>query len=335
MDTLIFLAVAAAVTCLTLIGFYTLSRGAKQVEGRLQERTGSDPMIGGSTPELLLGDLTPAMAGQIPISEADRTSLERELRSAGYYRPTALMEYAALRGLLVVVPLLGAAVLALFFTESLNTGIYVWVGGIILAILGYSIPRVYLYYRARARMHAIERGLPTAIDMLTLCLGAGLNVLTSVRRVAQELHLPYPILADEMEIVSRQAELRTLEFALAQFAERVGLPQVRNISVILTQSENLGTDAVSILREYADNMRINQRQRAEELANKAPFKLLFPAYLLAFGAAIFLIAPTALEFSEFQKSNLIQNSIRQAREVLERPALPPGATPPGEETPAQ
>jgi tight adherence protein C len=335
METVIFLAVAAAVTSLTLIGYYTLSRGAKRVEGRLQERTDSDPMMGGSTPELLLGDLTPAMAGQIPISEADRTALERELRSAGYYRPTALMEYAALRGLLVVVPLLGAAVIALFFTESLNTGIYVWVGGIILAVLGYSIPRVYLYYRSRARMHAIERGLPTAIDMLTLCLGAGLNVLTSVRRVAQELHLPYPILADEMEIVSRQAELRTLEFALAQFAERVGLPQVRNISVILTQSENLGTDAVSILREYADNMRINQRQRAEELANKAPFKLLFPAYLLAFGAGIFLIAPTALEFGEFQKSNLIQNSIRQATDVLKRPALPPGAAPAGEEAPGQ
>lgn len=335
MEILIFLAVAAAVTSLTLIGYYTLSRGAKQVEGRLQERTDSDPMIGGSTPELLLGDLTPAMAGQIPISEGDRTALERELRSAGYYRPTALMEYAALRGLLVVIPLLAAAVIALFFTESLNTGIYVWVGGIILAVLGYSIPRVYLYYRSKARMHAIERGLPTAIDMLTLCLGAGLNVLTSVRRVAQELHLPYPILADEMEIVSRQAELRTLEFALAQFAERVGLPQVRNISVILTQSENLGTDAVSILREYADNMRINQRQRAEELANKAPFKLLFPAYLLAFGAGIFLIAPTALEFGEFQKSNLIQNSIRQATDVLKKPVLPPGAEPAGEETPGQ
>ncbi len=322
METLIFLAIAVGVAGLVLTGYFYLSRGAKQVEGRLQATTDSDPMIGGSTPELLLGDLTPAMAGQIPISEQDRTALERELRSAGYYRPTALMEYAALRGMLVLLPLLAAAALALF-TESLQTGLYVWGGGIILAILGFSLPRIFLYYRGRMRMHAIERGLPTAIDMLTLCLGAGLNVLTSLRRVAQELHLPYPILAEEMEIVSRQAELRTLEFALAQFADRVGLPQVRNISVILTQSENLGTDAVSILREYADNMRVNQRQRAEELANKAPFKLLFPAYLLAFGAAIFLISPTALEFSQFQKSNLIQDAIHQATEQLKAPVIPP------------
>jgi tight adherence protein C len=317
--TIVFMVVAT----LVLTGWFYFSRGAKQVEGRLQERTDSDPMIGGSTPELLLGDLTPAMAGQIPISEQDRTALERELRSAGYYRPTALMEYAALRGMLVLVPLLVAAAVALLFTESLQTGLYVWGGGVLVAILGFSLPRIFLYYRGQARMHAIERGLPTAIDMLTLCLGAGLNVLTSLRRVAQELHLPYPVLGDEMEIVSRQAELRTLEFALAQFAERVGLPQVRNISVILTQSENLGTDAVSILREYADNMRVNQRQRAEELANKAPFKLLFPAYLLAFGAAIFLISPTALEFSQFQKSNLIQDAIRQATDQLKEPVAPP------------
>jgi tight adherence protein C len=323
METLVLVAVFGVVMTLVMIGYFYFSREAKQVEGRLQATTDSDPMMGGSTPELLLGDLTPAMASQIPISEQDRTALERELRSAGYYRPTALMEYAALRGMLVLIPLLTAAAVALMFTESLQTGLYVWGGGIILAILGFSLPRIFLYYRGKARMHAIERGLPTAIDMLTLCLGAGLNVLTSLRRVAQELHLPYPVLADEMEIVSRQAELRTLEFALAQFADRVGLPQVRNISVILTQSENLGTDAVSILREYADNMRLNQRQRAEELANKAPFKLLFPAYLLAFGAAIFLISPTALEFSQFQKSNLIQDAIRQATDQLKAPVVPP------------
>jgi tight adherence protein C len=326
MDTLAMVAVATGVAALVYGGYYFLSLPAKQVAGRLQERTDSDPMLGGSTPELLLGDLTPAMAGQIPITEQDRTALERELRSAGYYRPTALMEYAALRGTLVLLPLLAAAVVALFMDEY-QTGLYVWGAGILLAILGYSLPRIYLYYRGRARMHAIDRGLPTAIDMLTLCLGAGLNVLTSVRRVAQELHLPYPVLAEEMEIVSRQSELRTLEFALAQFADRVGLPQVRNISVILTQSENLGTDAVSILREYADNMRVNQKQRAEEMANKAPFKLLFPAYMLAAGAAIFLISPWALEFSSFYRSNLIQGEIQRGREQLNAPLTPPTPAP--------
>jgi pilus assembly protein TadC len=307
--------VFVAVSIATYGGYVLISRPRRRVEQRLRA-TGSDPLID-STPELVLGDLTPAMAGQIPITEEDRTSLQQELREAGYYRPTALTEYAALRAMLVILPLLAAAVLALF-TETPNMGLYIWGGGIILAILGYSVPRVILYYQARARQFQIERALPTAIDMLTLCLGAGLNVLTSLRRVAHELHLPYPVLANEMEIVSRQAELRTLEFALAQFAERTGLSQVRNVSVILTQSENLGTDAVSVLREYADNMRINQRQRAEEIANKAPFKLLFPAYLLAFGAFIFLFGPMALDLRAFLTSSQIRETYGQAREALER-----------------
>jgi tight adherence protein C len=307
---LIFLLVFA----FTFGGFWLLSRGTRQVEQRLRDSTGSDPSLG-STPELLLGDLTPALAEQIPMNEGDRADLQRELRTAGYYRPTALMEYAALRMLLVILPLVGAGVLALFSEEN-STAMWIWVGGIVLAILGYSLPRVYLYYRGQARMHAIERGLPTAIDMLTLCLGAGLNVLLSLRRVAQELHGAYPVLASELEIVSRQAELRTLEFALAQFADRVGLPQVRNISVILSQSENLGTDAVSVLREYADNMRINMRQRADEIANKAPFKLLFPAYLLAFGAGILLISPTVLQFVKFHKENVIPLDMQRARDII-------------------
>jgi tight adherence protein C len=165
-------------------------------------------------------------------------------------------------------------------------------------------------------MHIIERGLPTAIDMLTLSLGAGLNVLNSLQRVAQEVRRAFPVLGEELEIVRRQAELRTLEFALVQFADRVGLPQVRNLSVILSQSENLGTDAVHILREYADNMRVSMRQRADELANKAPFQLLFPAYLLAIGAGILLVAPTVLEFNAFRRSALITNSIHDARQNM-------------------
>src|SRR5262249_49171170 len=158
-------------------------------------------------------------------------------------------------------------------------------------------------YKAKWRQHQIERGLPVAIDMMTLCLSAGLNVNNSLERVSHELQFAYPVLGEEFEIVRRQTELRSLDFALIQFADRVNLPQIRNLQVLLTQSENLGTDAVTVLREYADDLRINMRQRADEMANKAPFKLLFPAYLMAFGAGILLISPAALEFANFRQKN--------------------------------
>jgi tight adherence protein C len=303
---------------LTLGGHLYFARRRRELAARL-DKVGEADELAPSTP--LLGDLTPALAAQVPVADDDRDALRRELRVAGFYRPNALEEYAALRALLVLLPLLTAGAFALF-AETLYQGLWAWGLGILAAVLGYSLPRVWVHYRGKRRSWQIERGMPVAIDMLTLCLGAGLNVLNSLERVVAELHLPFPVLAYELEIVRKQSELRTLEFALAQFADRVGLPHARNLAVILTQSENLGTDAVGTLREYADNMRVNMKQRAEERANAAPFKLLFPAYLLAIGAAILLISPTVLEFTAFRRDNLIGTNIREARGALEAPTQP-------------
>jgi tight adherence protein C len=298
-----------------------VSARRRRLEQRLR-RTGSDPMMGSdpgvtSTPELILGEqLTPALAGTLPMDAEVRTSLQRDLRAAGYYKPTALMEYAAVRALLVLLPLIGAA-LAMWLTDEGREVVIIWLVAGLLAILGFSLPRVYLYFKAKSRHFQIERGLPIAIDMLTLCLSAGLNVLNSLERVTHELHFAYPALGEEFAIVRRQAELRSLDFALIQFAERVNMPQIRNLQVLLTQSENLGTDAVTVLREYADDLRVNMRQRADEMANKAPFKLLFPAYLMAFGAGILLISPAVLEFQNVRQRNILGSNIEGARNFLE------------------
>ncbi len=274
---------------------------------------------------MILGDMTPALAAQIPITRDNRSDLQRELRIAGFYRPTAVVEYAAVRTLLTVPPILAAGILALFVPMQ-NQVAWCWVIGIVLALLGYSLPRLYIYYRGRARSWEIERGLPIALDMINLCLSAGLNVLNSLERILRELYHAYPVLAFELDIVRRQAELRTLNFALMQFADRSGLPNVRNLAVILSQSENLGTDTVVTLTEYSDSMRTSMRQRAEESANKAPFKLLFPAYLMAIGAAILIISPTVLEFNVFRR----QNTIKKLNEESVRSFVPEKAEPLGQ-----
>jgi tight adherence protein C len=278
----------------------------QRVVSRLVPRPSSDPSMG-SQPELILGDLTPALSGQLPLSAEGRSELQRDLLSAGMYRPTALMEYTAIRAVLTIAPLMLAAVIALLWTDTLEEGIRVWLGAALVSMLGFSLPRVYLYLRGRWRKHAIERGLPTAIDMITLCLSAGLNVLNSIERVADELALPYPELGFELQLVRRQADLRSLEFALVQFAERVDIPQLRNISVILNQSEKLGTDGVTVLREYSDNMRTYMKQHAEALANRAPLKLLVPGYMLVLGFFILLITPLAMEIAAFRSDTTVRD----------------------------
>ncbi|HKI33913.1 MAG TPA: type II secretion system F family protein [Gemmataceae bacterium] len=297
--------------------YVALSRGRQRVEARLVPAPSSDPSIGTSTPELVLGELTPALSGQIPLSEAGRSELQRDLMAAGMYRPTALMEYTAVRAVLTIAPLIIGGVVALVWTETLSEALRVWIGALIVAGLGFSIPRLFLTLKGIARKRAIERGLPTAIDMITLCLSAGLNVLNSLERVADELSLAYPELGFELQLVRRQSDLRSLEFALVQFAERVDLPQLRNISVILSQSEKLGTDGVSVLREYADNMRIYMKQHAEAVANRAPLKMLIPGYMMTLGFFILLLTPPAMEVASFRKDNVVGNLREEEKQAME------------------
>jgi tight adherence protein C len=325
----------------TLMGYRALARRRERVEARLVGTPSSDPGLA-SNPELVLGDMTPALSGQIPMTEEGKSELQRELRAAGMYRPTALMEYAAVRAVLTILPLIAAGAIALFFTETVENAARVWVGAAIVAMLGFSVPRLYLWVKGRWRRAAIERGLPTAIDMLTLCLSAGLNVVNSLQRVAEELSMAYPELGFELQLVRRQSDLRTLEFALVQFAQRVDLPQLRNVSVILTQSEKLGTDGVSVLREYADNMRMFMKQNAEAAANRAPLLMLIPSMLMGLGLGILIVTPPVMEIVAFNRDNPYIESRTEGRKSLEdigegkvlpglRPIAP--ATPPTRPTP--
>jgi tight adherence protein C len=322
-ELLMLAGVFAAVVLVTLAGYFVLARRRRLLDDKLRQQLDADDPGLSAPGDMVLGDLTPALAAQIPMGEGDRSELQQELRQAGYYRPTALLEYAALRTVFVIAPLIAAGTLALL-VETPESSVYIWAGGITAAILGFSLPRIYVYYRGKARQFEIERGLPTAIDMLNLCLSGGLNVITSLERVVKELHNAYPVLAYELEIVRRQADLKTLDFALNQFANRTGLPNVRNLAVILGQSENLGADASNTLREYADSMRTAMKQRADEMANKAPFKLLFPAYLMAMGAAVLIISPTILEFTAFRQQNILGHTREQGRGALKTPTVPHG-----------
>ena len=314
---IVFLSVAAAV----FMAYLVLAQRRRMAAQRRRAALES----GDSSPDLVLGSLTPALAAQVPIMAGDRSDLERELRQAGYYRPNAVVEYAAVRSVLVVAPIVAAGALALL-TDAAQDAMWFWVGGIVLAMLGYSLPRIVIYYQGQTRMHAIERALPTAIDMLTLCLGAGLNVLVALRRVTREMQPAHPILASEFETVLRQADLKSLDFALGQFANRVAMPHVRNLAVLVGQSESLGTDVVRYLREYADSMRVNMRQRAEEMANKAPMKLMIPAYMLALGAGILLISPAVFEFSRLRQNALVGTLKTESKQSLSTPTTRPTPT---------
>src|SRR5207244_4306325 len=157
--------------------------------------------------------------------------------------------------------------------------------------------RLYIQMRGRRRAAQIERGLPTAVDLLVLALTAGLNLYTALQRVAAELRSSFPALAEELDITRRQAALRSLDHSLNQLADRVRLPEVRNLAIIMGQSERMGSDTTPVLLETSNTLRTSLRQRAETQANRTSLWMLFPTvacFLVA--AGLVLVGPIFLEF---------------------------------------
>jgi tight adherence protein C len=263
----------------------------------------------------LFGPLNGALAAMVPMSADGETATKKALLRAGFYHRSALTDYQAVRSLLVVMPLLLALLLALLWDDATLS---VWtVGyGVLAAVLGLLLPRVYLISRGNARARQIQHGLPLAMDLFALCLKAGVNLSAAFGHVARQMRPTHPILAHELELTYKQAQIGSLGHALRRLAERVQVPEVSTFAYTLAQSEELGTDTAAALHELSTNQRTNLRQAAEAQANRTSFWMLFPTIgCLYLAAAIFLISPGFLQI--VREGQSIQDVTGQTRSVVE------------------
>lgn len=305
-------------------GFYTLI--ARQMDDRRTRRrlrdesTDKDDSL--TKHELLLGELTPAFAAQLPVALTDQADIAKELKTAGYYGTTAILEYAAVRAVLVIVPLISTGVFALMVDQQ--EMMKVLIGGAIVTGLGYSLPRIYLHIRGKERIRKLENALPVAVDMLTLCMTGGQTLQASLGRVSKELAPAHPLMAAELAITQRHAELSSLPHALKQLADRIPVGEIRNLAIILAQAERLGSETGTALLEYSTNLRTGLKQRADTRANQAMFWMLFPTILcLWIPAAILLVGPAILEFRTqrqviFKEWRESRNKLRDIQKTPER-----------------
>lgn len=243
------------------------------------------------------GVLTPALAAQIPESEKESRDFQLLLRQAGLYHPAARNTIYAFRFLLLITPLIIAGICAVLADREWTWPI-LGVGLLVAAVLSI-IPRLYVFFRRRARYDEIRAGLADTIDMLSMCLTGGLNLLDSLEHVAGQMGA-YPALAEELRLVKRQAEVSSLKVALEDLSRRVDIPEIRQLTAVLTRSTELGSQLASSLQTHADHMRTSLRQMALARANKAPVKLVLPIlFCLAPAALIILTAPALLELRNF------------------------------------
>lgn len=170
--------------------------------------------------------------------------------------------------------------------------------------LGYLLPDFWLGRRITWRRTNIELALPDFLDLMVVCVEAGLSIDKALARTTEEMRFSYPDIADEMGLVGLEVRAgRPRVEAWRNLAERVPLPVMRTLITALTQADQFGTSVSKTLRVYSDGLRTQRRQRVEELAAKMPVKLVFPLVVFIF-PSIFVVAlgPSLLAIQEqFQK----------------------------------
>jgi tight adherence protein C len=250
---------------------------------------------------LMFGPFTPALAAMLPLRASTREQYAKFLRQAGHYQSQAMANFLSLRNVLVVGTGLLVAAVIVALTEPGDAAMYqIAIGGLIVVILMFALPRLVLETMAKNRTNRIEESLPDAMDMVTMCTSAGLPLQHAIGRVSEEMQPSHPDLAYELRLVGRQAEAASLNAAIQQFAKRLDIPEVHSVAAMVWQAEHQGASVAGAFHAFADQVRLSRRQRAEEAGNKASFKMLFPlVFCLVPAVYLMLLGPAAMDMREF------------------------------------
>jgi len=226
----------------------------------------------------------------IPKSPKTMGKLQRRLALAGLYKGSHAVWYNLAE--------VGCTVIG-YVVPSLIFG---WSAGIVFAVLGaivgYLTPSLVLERRIKLRQKLIQNGLPDALDLMIVCLEAGLALDGALLKCAEELHVAHPDLAEELRLINveTRAGKPRLE-AFKNFALRTKVDDVRSLVAMLIQTDRFGTSVAQALRTHAEVSRTKRRQRAEERAAKIGVKTVFPLVFCLFPAFyVVTLGPAVIKF---------------------------------------
>lgn len=216
----------------------------------------------------------------IPLVDTKDESVRGKLIAAGYSSPLAPRAYALIRlSLLVGLPLLLFVFLAA--TGQRPSIVKLYFMAMIAAVLGMYAPVIFLRIKADRRQTELVNSFPDALDLMLVCVEAGLGLEAAFSRVGMEITRSHPLLAEQLGAVVLELRAgRTREDALRRMADRAGVDEIRAFATLLIQSTKLGSSIGQTLRIYAGEMREKRRMRAEEKAHRLPVLLSIP--LVAF-----------------------------------------------------
>ncbi len=261
--------------------------GKESIDARLMEISAPTPPISPAIVEAPTGGLARAAAGITSVFKPIRSvvsgsdeDMSYKLTLAGFRRAGHIEIFTATKMLLPVLAIVAGS----FFGDNMMAAILVGV------VLGFIAPDVVLTQLTSRRQGGIRRALPDALDLLVICMEAGLGIDQAMVRVGEEIRLTSPALAEEFQIINREQRAGKPRLdAWRSMAERVDIDFVRQFVAMLVQTERFGTPIANALGQFADTLRTRRTQAAEEAAAKAGVKLLFPLVFFIF-PSIFVVA---------------------------------------------
>jgi tight adherence protein C len=225
----------------------------------------------------------------MPKSRERQSSLKRDLGYAGFHTAPVLRMVQGFKLICLVIGLIAGTTIG-FLVQNILLGLAL--GGLI----GYFVPKMWLRIRIKKNQRALSLGLPDALDLMVVCVEAGLTVDSAMQRVGQELVLAHPAVSRELGIAHMETRVGlSRSESLKNLGVRTGNAAVQSLSAMLIQADRFGTSIAGALRIHADSMRVKRQHAAEEMAAKAAVKMSFPLVLFIFPATFIVLAgPTVI-----------------------------------------
>ncbi|MDT4969144.1 MAG: tight adherence protein [Acidobacteriota bacterium] len=228
----------------------------------------------------------------LPASAAEARKLEKLLMHAGFRGRNAPIVYRAIQMTsLAVFP--GAVALVFAILAWPLSSALIWF--LVAFILGFFLPRFVLDQFIKGRQQRVRWGLADALDLMVVSIEAGLGLNAAMLRVSDELRDVHKDISEEFELANLEIKVgRDREEALRNLAERTGVDDLRSLVAMLIQADRFGTSIARAVRIYSDSLRTKRRQRAEQAAQKAAVKLLFPLACFLFPVLFIAILGPAM-----------------------------------------
>lgn len=278
---LLFLAVAAVAYGVTiLLGERRLVRNRlESTQGSVADAGGMDAGAGLRVHDARSAWVTLVTAIEktgIPLVDTKDATVRSRLVAAGYKAEYAPRVYSLIRLVMVIgLPLLAFGLMWLKGDSPSITKLYLI--GMIMALLGLYLPSLFIRAKADRRQREIINGFPDALDLMLVCVEAGLGLEAAFSRVGMEMTRSHPLLSEQLGAVVLELRAgRSQEDALRRMADRAGADEIRAFATLLIQSHKLGSSVAQTLRTYAAEMRERRRMRAEEKAHRLPVLISIP-----------------------------------------------------------